>query len=155
MLVQLHNCSHSWQKQCCRESFSRLEFSPKKANSLNPGRHPNKAYRTNAQSAGVSEEEHIFYTEDDDETKKQIWQKKKEARNSPTNQMPDISFETFTTHNNNYDKLSNSQKFSNTNIVAIEQNIDIILQQLKLKLLKEEYSESILLQDTRYQYCSG
>ena len=36
--------------------------------------------------------------------------------------------------------------------MAIEQNNDIILQQLKLKIQKEEYSETILIQDTRYQH---
>ena len=66
--------------------------------------------------------------------------------------MPDICFEKFTTHKNNYDKLSH--KFSNANFLAIEQNNDIILEQLKLKLLKEEYSEPILLQDNRYQLYS-
>ena len=91
----------------------------------------------NVQSAGVSEEEQIFYTKDDDETEEQIWQKKKEARNGPINQMPDISFEKFTTQTNNYDKYSKTQKFSNTNFVAIEHFNDIILQRLKLKILKK------------------
>ena len=31
------------------------------------------------QFAGITEEEQIFYTEDDDETEKQIWQRKKQA----------------------------------------------------------------------------
>ena len=39
--------------------------------------------------------------------------------------------------------------------MAIEQQNDIILQQLRLKLQKEEYSETILPQDPRYRhYCS-
>ena len=38
--------------------------------------------------------------------------------------------------------------------MAIEQNNDITLQQLRLKLPKEEYSETILQQDPRYRhYC--
>ena len=38
--------------------------------------------------------------------------------------------------------------------MAIEQNNDITLQQLRLKLQKEEYSETILQQDPRYRhYC--
>ena len=41
---------------------------------------------------------------------------------------------------------------TNINTVAIEQNNDVILQQLKLKLQKEEYSETILIQDIRYQH---
>ena len=38
--------------------------------------------------------------------------------------------------------------------IAVEQNNDVILQQLRVKILKENYSETILLQDIRYQlYC--
>ena len=38
--------------------------------------------------------------------------------------------------------------------MAIEQNNDITLQQLRLKLKKEEYSETILQQEPRYRhYC--
>ena len=36
--------------------------------------------------------------------------------------------------------------------MAKEQNNDVNLQQLKLKIQKEEYSETILIQDTRYQH---
>ena len=49
-------------------------------------------------------------------------------------------------------RLSVCQKLTNINTVAIEQNNDVILQQLKLKLQKEEYSETILIQDIRYQH---
>ena len=49
-------------------------------------------------------------------------------------------------------RLSICQKLTNINTVAIEQNNDVILQQLKLKLQKEEYSETILIQDIRYQH---
>ena len=72
------------------------------------------------QSAGVSEEEQIFYTEDDHETEEQILQRKKEARDHPTNQLPDISFEIFTTHNSDYQKVSTFQKLSYTNSIAVE-----------------------------------
>ena len=66
--------------------------------------------------------------------------------------MPDIFFEKFTTHRSNYQELSICQKLANINTVAIEQNNDVILQQIKLKIQKEEYSETILIQDTRYQH---
>ena len=45
----------------------------------------------NVQSAGVTEEDRIFYTEEDEETEEQIWQQKKDARSNPTSQLPDIS----------------------------------------------------------------
>ena len=102
----------------------------------------------------MSEEEQIFYTDDDDETEEQILQCKKDARAHPAHQLPDISFEKFTTHKSQYHKLSTIQKLTSINSIAVEQNNDIILQQLRLKILKENYSESILMQDNRYQhYC--
>ena len=110
---------------------------------------PTKPIELHVQSAGVSEEEQNFYTEDDDETEEQIWQRKKQARENPSNHLPDISFEKFGIHHNNYHKLSLYHKLSNINTVAIEQNNEVKLQQLRLTILKVEQSETILLQDTR------
>ena len=135
--------------------LSRLEIAPKGKLTLRIGEDiPTTPIELHVQSAGVSEEEQIFCTEDDDEIEEQILQRKKEARNHSTNQLPDISFEKFTIHNSDYHKLSAFQKLSYTNSKAVEQNNVIILQQLRLKILKENYSETTLVQDTRYQhYC--
>ena len=54
---------------------------------------PTTPIELHVQSAGVSEEEQIFYTEVDEETEEQILQRKKAARDHPANQLPDISFE--------------------------------------------------------------
>ena len=104
------------------------------------------------QSSGVSEKEQIYYMEDDDETEEQSWQRKKQARDSPTHQLQDKSFEIFSIYHSNYQKFSICQKVANTNTVAIEQNNDVIVQQLKLKIQKEEHSKTILRQGTRYQH---
>ena len=135
--------------------LSRLEISPKTKLILkNREDIPTTPMELHVQSAGVSEEEQIFYTEDDDETEEQILQRKKTARAQPIHQLPDISFEKFTTHTSEYHKLSITQKLTNINSIAVEQNNDVILQQLRLKILKENYSETILMQDHRYQhYC--
>ena len=114
---------------------------------------PTTPIELHVQSAGVSEEEQIFYTEDDEETEEQIFQRKKAARDHPANQLPDISFEKVTTHKSDYHKLSTFQKLSYANSIAVERNNDVILQQLRLKILKECYSETILLQNHRYQQC--
>ena len=34
----------------------------------------------NVQSAGVSEEEQVFFTEEDNETEEQIWERKKQSQ---------------------------------------------------------------------------
>ena len=135
--------------------LSRLEISPKEKLILRIREDiPTKPIELHVQSAGVSEEEPLFYTEDDDETEEQILQRKRDARHDPANQLPDISFEKFTTHKSEYHKLTTIQKLSYTNTIAIEQNNDVILHQLRLKILKENYSETILMQDNRYQhYC--
>ena len=135
--------------------MSRLEISPKEKLILRIREDiPTTPIELHVQSAGVSEEEQFFYTEDDDETKEQILQRKRDARDLRTNQLPDISFEKFTTHKSAYHKLSTIQKLSYTNSIAVEQNNDVILQQLRLKILKENYSETILMHDNRYQhYC--
>ena len=135
--------------------LSRLEISPKEKLILRIREDiPTTPIELHVHSAGVSEEEQIFYTEDDDETEEQILQRKKDARHDPANQIPDISFEKFTTHKSDYHNLTTIQKLSYTNTIAIEQNNDVILQQLRLKILKENYSETILMQDNRYQhYC--
>ena len=135
--------------------LSRLEISPKEKLILRIREDiPTTPIELHVQSAGVSEEEQIFYTEDDDETEEQILQRKQQARDNPIHQLPDISFEKFTTHISDYHKMSTIQKLSYTNSIAVEQHNDIILQQLRLKILKEIYSETILIQDNRYQhYC--
>ena len=117
--------------------LSRLEISPKEKLILRIREDiPTTPIELHVQSAGVSEEEQIFYTEDDDETEEQILQRKKDARDNPKHQLPDISFEKFTTHKSDYHKLSTIQKLSYTNSLAVEQNNDVILQQLRLKLFR-------------------
>ena len=59
---------------------------------------PTTPIELNVQSAGVTEEDQIFYTDDDEETEEQLWQRKKEARSNPTNQLPDISLDKLSLH---------------------------------------------------------
>ena len=108
----------------------------------------------NVQSAGVTEEEQIFYTDDDEETEEQIWKRKQDARSNPMNQPPDILLDHLSTHDNTQFQTQNIQKLAKPTTMAIEQQNDLILHQLRLKLQKDEYSETILQQDSRYRhYC--
>ena len=45
----------------------------------------------NVQFAGVSQEEQIFYTNDDDETEEQYWAKKEAIRNNPAIDEPTVT----------------------------------------------------------------
>ena len=77
--------------------------------------------KLNVQSAGVFEEDQIFYTNDDEETEEQIWQRKKDARSHPTNQAPDISLDKLSVHEKVYPQQTTLQRLSNITTMAIEQ----------------------------------
>ena len=91
----------------------------------------------NVQSAGVTEEDQIFYTEEDEETEEQIWQRKEDARSHPTNQLPDISLEKLSAHSGASSQMTTLQILSNSTTMAIEQQNDVVLHQLRFKLQKE------------------
>ena len=52
----------------------------------------------NVQSAGVSQEEQIFYTNDDDETEEQYWARKKAINKNPAIEEPDVTIHTLSTN---------------------------------------------------------
>ena len=87
----------------------------------------------NVQSAGVIEEDQIFFTEDDEETEEQKWQRKKDPRSHPTNQVPDVFLEKLSVHNSASSQQTTLQRLSNITTMAIEQQNDVILHQLRLK----------------------
>ena len=105
----------------------------------------------NVQSAGVSQEEQIFYTNDDDETEEQFWARKEAIRKNPMTDEPTVTIETLST--NLVKQQPDIQvRLKKTNQIIIEQSKDAVLQQLKAKLLHEDYSENILQQDARYRH---
>ena len=105
----------------------------------------------NVQSAGVSQEEQIFYTSDDEETEEQYWARKEAIRKNPAIDDPTVTIQTLST--NLVKQQSDIQvRLRKTNQIIIEQSKDAVLQQLRAKLLHEEYSENILQQDARYRH---
>ena len=50
------------------------------------------------QSAKVSQEEQIFYTDDDDETKEQYWASKEAIRKNPATEEPAVTIQTLSTN---------------------------------------------------------
>ena len=59
------------------------------------------------------------------------------------NQPPDILLDHLSTHDNTQFQTQNIQKLAKPTTMAIEQQNDLILHQLRLKLQKDEYSETI------------
>ena len=103
------------------------------------------------QSAGVSREEQIFYTNDDDETEEQYWARKEAIRKNPAIDEPAVTIQTIST-NLIKQQPEIQARLRKMNQIIIEQSKDAVLQQLKAKLLHEEYSENVLQQDARYRH---
>ena len=105
----------------------------------------------NVQSAGVSEEEQVFFTEEDSETEEQIWERKQQSRKGLM--VPETVIQIDSISENTVEEITNfTQKLRRTNQILLEQSKDPILLQLKAEIQKEEYSEEILQQDIRYKY---
>ena len=136
--------------------LSRLEICPKKKLILRKRKDISTTpIELSIQSAGVTEEDKIFFTDDDEETEEQIWQRKKNARSRPTNQVPEIFLEKLSVQSSASSQQTTLQRLSNITIIAFEQQNDVILHQLRHKLQKDDYSETILQQDPCYRhYCS-
>ena len=97
----------------------------------------------------------VGHIEDTHRTQRPIGWSKKDTRSHPTNQVPDISLEKLSVHNCVSSQQTTLQRLSNMTTMAIEQHNDVILHQLRLKRQKEDYSETILQQNSRYRhYCS-
>ena len=110
-----------------------------------------KPVEVNVQSAGVAEEEQVFFTEQDEDTEAHIWERKKQRRNNLIDHEGVIQIDALS--ENIVDELTNfTQKLRRTNHILLEQSKDPLLRQLKAKILNEEYSEEILQQDIRYKH---
>ena len=104
----------------------------------------------NVQSAGVSEEKQVFFTEEDDETEQQIWERNQQSKKGLM--VPETVIQIDAISENIVDEITNfTQKFRRTNQILLEQSKDPILRQLKAKIQNEDYSEKILQQDIRYK----
>ena len=89
----------------------------------------------NVQSAGVSEEEQVFFTEEDNETEEQIWERKKQSKKGLKVPEPTIQIDAIT--ENSVDEITNfTQKLPRTNQIFLEQSRDQTLRQLKAKIQK-------------------
>ena len=105
----------------------------------------------NVQSAGVPEEEQVFFTEEDNETEEQIWERKRQSKTGLN--VAETAIQIDAISENVVEEITNfTQKLRRTNQILLEQSKDPILLQLKAKIQNEEYSEEILQQDIRYRH---
>ena len=103
----------------------------------------------NVQSAGASDEEQIFFT--DNETEEQIWERKQQSKTGLN--VPESVIQINAISEKILEEITNfTQKLQRTNQILLEQSKDPILLHLKAKIQKEEYSEKILQQDIRYKF---
>ena len=76
--------------------LSRMEMDPREKLVLKIRENiETKPIEVNVQSASVAEEEQVFFTEQDDETEAQIWERKKQSRTNPIGQEGVIQIEIF------------------------------------------------------------
>ena len=80
----------------------------------------------NVQSAGVSQEEQIFYTNDDDETEEQYWARKEVIRKNPAIEEPTATIQTLSTNLVKHQPEIQA-RLRKTNQIIIEQSKDAVL----------------------------
>ena len=84
-------------------------------------------------------------------TEEQYWAREEAIRKNPAIDEPTVTIQTLSA--NLVKQHPDIQvRLMKTNQITIEQSKDAVLQQLKAKLLHEEYSENFLQQDARYRH---
>ena len=81
----------------------------------------------------------------------QYWARKEAIRKNPATEDPAVTIHTLSA-NMVKQQPEIQVRSRKTNQIIIEQPKDAVLQQLKAKILHEEYSENVLQQDARYRH---
>ena len=87
----------------------------------------------NVQSFGISEEEQIFFTNEDELTEDQLWAKKKAIREKINTEQATITIESLSVNQPQVPANFND-KLVRTNQIVVEQSKDPIILNFKLKL---------------------
>ena len=106
----------------------------------------------NVQLAVFSQENQIFYTNDDDETEEQYWARKEAIRKNPASAETGISIPSVFTNLINHQPEIKVRLREFNQIIIEQSSKEAVLQQLKFKLLHEEYSENVLQQDALHRH---
>ena len=109
-------------------------------------------------SSDVADEEQFFFTDDQDETEEQILQRKEQSREKAAewviNQEPSSmkpSIKEFTKIDGNTTAYSLHGIKANARI-RVEQDADLVLKNLKLKILGQPYDDVLLTTDRRFTH---
>ena len=117
--------------------MSRMELDPNKKMMLNRREDvETRPIKSSDQSAGVLEEEHVFSTEEIDETQKQFWERKKLSKTRHKVDEAGIRIDAITKNNVDHYTIF-TRELRRTNQILLEQSRDPILLELKQKYRKK------------------
>ena len=131
--------------------MSRLEYLPKEKIQLKIRDDVTiTPIEVNIQNFGTAEEEQIFYEPDDDVNEEQLWERKKQIRETNKPVPAQIDLNELTPIMSADVSSPESPMFANANGMQIEQTKDPCLRNLKLKLSDQPFDLLALENDTRW-----
>ena len=118
---------------------------------------PIKPIEVNIESTGIAQEEQVFFgpTEQHETTEKELWTRKKEARNAMPNDPPVITVSCYYANDLHKDTtIVHILQLTKPSRILIEQDSDQTLINFKREILRLPFDEHILLNDARYMHYS-
>ena len=111
-------------------------------------------------SSDVADEEQLFFTHADDgkESEEQTLERKEQSRQNAKQWAPNGESPALKTSVKEFTKIDrNTMSYSVNGIKAnarirVEQDVDLVLKNMKLKILGQPYDEVLILTDSRYKY---
>ena len=115
------------KKNTASDDLSRMEMDPTENLVLKIRENvETRPIEVNVQSAGVSEEEQVSFTEEDNETQEQIWERKQQSKKGLM--VPETLIQIDTISENTEEEITNfTQKLRTTNQILLEHSKDPIL----------------------------
>ena len=140
--------------------FSRLELKVTEKIRLKIGEDiPITPIEVTTSSSDVADEEQIFFTHADDakESEQQTLERKQQSRHNAKQWAANEGLPTLKTSVKEFTKIDgNTASYSMTGIKAharirVEQDVDLVLKNMKLKILGQPYDEMLIMTDSRYK----
>ena len=111
-------------------------------------------------SSDVADEEHFFFTHEDDakESEEQTLERKQQSRQNAKQWAENEELPTLKTSVKKFTKIDgNTTSYSMNSIKAtarirVEQDVDLVLKNLKLKILGQPFDEVLIMTDSRYKH---